>query len=255
MNTSSGIKTVKSVITANSPVLLVGTAIAGVVTTGVLAAKAGYKARGIVDAEQARRDLEDTSAPLTVQEKFSLTWLCYASPALTGVSTIAACVGVHTIHNKRHAALAGLYAVTSTQMDNYKEKAEELLGPKKTQTLNDVVAQQRIDTNPSTSHEVMMTGTGHELCYDDQSGRWFMGSMSEIENAFNETNRMLLENGDTSLNEFYDFVGLSHIPIGNDLGWSGEKVSPRFGACVSPDGRPAISFWFQPEPKPGKFRG
>ena len=52
-NISRSMKTVKSVVTANSPVLLLGTAIAGVVTTAVVSARAGYKARGIVDAKQA----------------------------------------------------------------------------------------------------------------------------------------------------------------------------------------------------------
>lgn len=84
MNIASYVKTAKSVITANSPVLLVGTTIAGVVTTGVLAAKAGYNARGIVDeAEGKYAALETEKVELTTQEKAQLTWLCYATAGIS----------------------------------------------------------------------------------------------------------------------------------------------------------------------------
>lgn len=249
MNIASSLKTVKSVITANSPVLLVGTAIAGVVATGVLAAKGGYNARGIVDEAEANR-----TEPLTVPEKVQLTWLCYAAPALTGASTIAATVGVHTIHTKRHAALAGLYAVTTTKLDDYREKAEELLGTKKAQELNNEIAQRNIDReiergNDFIDHEVIITDNGDALCYDEWSGRYFMGSVNKIESAVNEVNRLLIDNGDASLNDFYDYVGLTPISMGTRFGWSGEKIEARFGTVKTTDGRPAISFWFHKEPK------
>lgn len=245
MNITASIKTVKSVITANSPVLLVGTAIAGVVATGVLAAKGGYKARGIIDDAQRGK-----TEPLSMQEKVQLTWLCYAVPGVTAASTILSVVGVHTIHTKRHAALAGLYAVTSNKLDSYTEKAEELLGAKKTQQLNDSVAQERVDGVPFLNSEVIMTGNGKELCFDETSGRYFMSSMQGIESAFNDLNRQLIDDGDATLNDFYDKIGLPGIPLGADIGWSGEKVNPRFGATTSPEGHAAISVWFQKEPKP-----
>lgn len=259
MNISSSIKTVKSVITANSPVLLMGTALAGVVTTGILAAKAGYKARGIVDAEQARRNeaaLELANGaveaePLSLQEKVQLTWLCYAVPAVTGASTIAATVGMHTIHTKRANAMAALYAVTSNKLDDYGQEAEKLLGAKKTQALNDEVAQKAIDRRePLVDNAVIITGRGDELCHDDWSGQWFRGSVANIEAAVNEINRKLIDQGEVSLNEFYELVGIKDIQMGERFGWNGaDKVEVRFGNATTPDARPAIAFWFQHPPK------
>ena len=245
MNLSSGLRTLQSVITANSPVLLVGTAVAGVVATGFLAAKGGYKARGILDEAE-----EEKGEELTTTEKVQLTWLCYATPALTGASAIACVVGVHTIHNKRHAALAGLYAVTQGKLDDYREKAEELLGTKKTQDLNNAVSQRAVDRNPLNDKEVLIITDGTELCYDDWSGRYFMGSVNKIESAINELNRKLVNDGEASLNSFYDNLGLSSITMGDRFGWSGgDKVDVRFGNATTSDGRPAISFWFHSEPK------
>lgn len=245
MNLSTTFKAAKSIITANSPVLLVGAAVAGVVTTGVLAAKAGYKARGILDEAS---DGEPDS--LEWRKKFELTWLCYAAPAVSGVSTIASITGVHLIHNKRHAALAGLYAMTSTKLDDYREQAEELLGAKKTQQLNDALAQKQVDRAPLDHiHEVVLVEGASELCYDEWSGRYFMGSVGIIEKAVNEINMALVEAGDACLNDFYAHVGLSPIEMGREYGWSGKKIDVRIGSAKSSDGRPAISFWFLQEPK------
>lgn len=251
MNLASYVKTAKSVITANSPVLLLGTTIAGVVTTGVLAAKGGYRARGIVDEEQARRDQEETSASLTPRDILLLTWPCYTLPAISSAGTIASAVGIHTIHTKRANAMAALYAVTSNKLDDMTERAEELLGPKKTQQLQNDVAQRQIDRDPFDDEtEVLMIEDGTELCYDDWSGRYFMGSMNKLEGAINDVNRLLIDNGDVSLNDFYQYVGLPDIPMGQSFGWSGaEKIEARFGGVTAKDGRPAISIWFHKAPK------
>jgi len=134
------------------------------------------------------------------------------------------------------------------------EKAEELLGPKKTQQLQNEVAQKTIDRNSEgfEDAEVLMTDEGTELCYDEWSGRWFMSSMPKIESAINDVNRQLIEEGNASLNDFYDYIGLPHIPMGLTFGWSGAKVEGRFGSTTAKDGRPAISVWFHNDPKEGE---
>lgn len=275
INISRSMKTVKSVITANSPVLLLGASIAGVVATGVLSAKAGYKARGIIDEEKARRGAEaasgqvfdtyleekeayEAAADLTAQEKLSLTWLCYAAPVITGVSTIASCTGVHLIHSKRNAMLAGLYAVTAGKLDDYKEAAEDLLGAKKSQQLTDTMAQKTVDEGgPLVNNQIVLNEGGTELCHDDMTGRYFLSNMNLIDAAVNEVNAMLIDEGELDLNIFYDRLGLEPVPFGDDFGWSKaktKKVGVNYGNVTSPDGRPAISITFRPAPKPQSSR-
>lgn len=249
-NLSRGLKTVQSVITANSPVLLVGATITGVVATGFLAAKAGYKARGIVDAAQAERGPE--AEPLTTKEKAELTWLCYAAPAITGASTIASCMGVHLIHTKRHAALAGLYAITAGKLDDYKDMAEEALGTKKQQEFQDRMAQKAVDGAPFDNRQVMTTG-GHELCFDTWTSRYFMSSMSEIADVVNKCNELLIDDGELDLNTFYERLGLDGVPWGLDFGWSRaktNKIAVNYGNVTAPDGRPAIAISFRHDPRP-----
>lgn len=253
-NFSRSMKTVQSVITANSPVLLVGATITGVIATGVLAAKAGYKARGIIDEAQSEKGTE----PLTGKEKVSLTWLCYAAPAVTATSTIASCMGVHLIHTKRHAALAGLYAITSGKLDDYKEEIENTLNGKKQQEFNDRVAQRSVDKDGFINNEVIIIEGGTELCHDDWTGRWFHSNMNHIAAALNEVNAMLVDEGELDLNTFYDRLGLQPIPSGTEFGWQKTKEMPKltliYGSVTAPDGRPAISITFRNDPKPNVGR-
>lgn len=250
LNIASGVKTVKNVLTSRSPVLLVGTAIAGVVATGILGAKGGYKARGIVD------EFEDNECrESTIQEKIQLTWLCYAAPVLTASSSIAATVGVHAIHNKRQAGMAAMYAVTAGKLDDVQTEIESVLGAKKTQQLNDKVAQRTLDRDKEDfeNKEIIITGEGTELFHDDSSGRYFEGSLRRVESAMNSVVLELTEGSHQNLNDFYDHVGLEPTPLGLEFGWSaGEKPMLKVGeGKISPDGRPAVNYWFHPAPTSG----
>lgn len=245
LNISRSMKTVKSVVTANSPVLLLGTSIAGVITTAVVSARAGYKARGIIDAKQA----EQPDVPLTKKEMASLTWLCYAVPGVTVASTIASTTGLHMVHSKRNAALAGLYALSVNKLDDVQEEAEKLLGAKKSQQLNDNLAQKNIDRNPLGYAEPVPTGGGTDLWYDAWTDRFFYSSMNEIAKGVNDANAFLLSEGDLDLNTFYDRIGLNPIPAGTEVGWSGEPINVTYGSVLHPDGRSAGSITFRDDPQ------
>lgn len=252
---SRGLKATRAIITANSPVLLVGATITGVVATGILAAKAGYKARGIVDEAQAERGPD--AAPLTLQEKTKLTWLCYAPAALAGASTITSCLGVHYVHTKRFAELASLYAITSGKLDDYKDKVEEALTGKKKQELQDLIAQKSADGTPLINNEIIMTEGGTELYHEDFTGRWFYSNMNLIDKAINEVNALFIEEGEMDLNTFYDYLGLPNITIGSDFGWQHSKtkrIDVHHGTVKTPQGTAANSISFRVDPKPQRGR-
>lgn len=269
MNLSSYFRTAKSVITANSPALLTGAAITGIVTTGILAARAGYKARGIIDEKMLEnaaisdgdhetvsnyRILVESTEPLPFGQKFQLTWLTYAVPAVVGVSSIVSVAGAHLIHSRRQAALAGLYVAATTKLDDVQEKAEEMLGQKKAQVLRDHVAQKavdrdQIDSNERFNHEVILLDGGNELMKDEFSGRYFRGSKAIVDQAVANVNIQLAESGDVSLNEFYDWVGLPTVPMGDFFGWSGTKIDVSYGAAKAGEGQAAVAFWFSVGPK------
>lgn len=266
---SGSLNTLKSFVTANSPVLLVGAAITGVVTTGVLAAKAGYEARGRVDdaelekmlnnatsdtVEDMRQQMQEPFNRLTTQEKAQLTAPLYVAPVIAAGTSIAAVTGVHVIHNKRHAAMAGLYAMATSRLDDVQEKAEELLGAKKSQQLQNDVAQKNVDRNGFTDNQVLLTGTGDQLFYDSFTDRWFVSSVNEVEAAVNNLNEMIVHDGHASLNDWYDCVGLKGIPIGDTLGWRAEQIAIGFSSVLTKEQNPAVSYHFRTQPKEGYNR-
>lgn len=259
MNVPSIFKTAKTVITANSPVLLVGAAVAGVVATGVLAAKGGYKARGIVDAAEAKRVEKGITEPLTLVEKGQLTWLCYAAPAVTGATTIASVLGLHMIHTKRAAVAAGLYAAAVSKIDAMGAAAEEKLTGKKLQEFNDSVAQKEVNEVPFDPDELVINAENSEVFLDSWSRRYFTHSVVEIERAVLRLTRQLIDDGEVTMNDYFEAVGLPKLGHGDDYGWQHgrkegqvEEIEPVFGAALTEEGRPVYDVRFLVEPK--RFR-
>lgn len=97
---------------------------------------------------------------------------------------------------------------------------------------------------------------GKELCYDDWSGRYFRANMNHIADAVNKVNAIINTEGDACLNDYYDILGLTGLPMGIDFGWSGSHVSVTYGSFISPSGEPVLSVAFRTEPKPnlGQYR-
>lgn len=97
---------------------------------------------------------------------------------------------------------------------------------------------------------------GKELCYDDWSGRYFYADMNHIDASVNRLNAIITSEGEACLNDFYDVLGLTGLPMGMDFGWSGEHVLLTYGSFISPNGKPALTFSFRNSPKPnlGNYR-
>lgn len=103
--------------------------------------------------------------------------------------------------------------------------------------------------NSSPITEPRASDDNDDLCYDEWSGRFFRSSLERIELAVSKANAMIMESGVLALNEFYELLGLPRSLMGESLGWSGTKISVRTGSALSPQGRPALSFWFLEEPR------
>ena len=90
---------------------------------------------------------------------------------------------------------------------------------KKEQFIREKIDEDHVKQNPVNTNEVVITGTGDFLCMDYYSKRYFKSSRNHLEKVVNKLNRHMLNNEYVSLNDFYDEVGLSHTPIGDELGW------------------------------------
>lgn len=242
-------KTVMKSIGDNSPTILTALAVTGVITTTVLAVRATPKALIKVDDEIARRDADAINAHLTKRDWVYLTWTDYIPAAAMGLATIACIVGANTVNLKRQAALISAFSLTDTAFREYREKVTETFGEAKEKNVRDEVAKDRIAKNPVNDNEIIMTGSGVQLCYDALSGRYFESDVESIRKAENDINRVIMFDGNASLNEFYDRIGLPGNEIGKELGWrEGDVMEIKFSSHKTPKDRTALTVEFYVKP-------
>lgn len=253
MSLSDIAKSIEKFALNNSPALLTATAVTGTVTVAVLSGKASFKAAQLIaeaeseiiwndEEEMVRRQLEP-------KEKFELVWALYIPAVSVGMTTIFAIIAANQIGTRRTAAMAAAYSVSDKAFSEYREKVVEKLGQKKEQNVRDEIAQDRVTANPPTQQQILMVGDSEVLCYDQFSGRYFNSSMETIKQGQNDTNYQIINEGYASLNDFYDRIGLEHLNVGDEFGWSTDKpLEVKISTVLSTDQRPCISVDYHTTP-------
>lgn len=247
------IRTVQTFTTKHSPEILVGLGITGMVSSTVLAVRATPKAVRLIEAKKEELQVDKLKPVDTVKA----CWKCYIPAVVTGVSGMACVIGSTSVSVRRHAALATAYSLSETALTEYKEKVIETIGEKKEQIVREKIAEDRLEKNPVTNSEVIITGKGETLCYDHLSGRYFKSDIEKIKRVVNELNHdMINDMGYVSLNEFYDRLDLEPTELGYTLGWSIDMnregfIDVNFSAKVAADGTPCIVVEYVNAPKYG----
>lgn len=233
----------------HSPEILIGLGIGGMYTSIVLAVSATPNALRLIEEAKQEKEVDE----LTPVEIAKATWKCYIPTAVTAAASTACFIGASSKYLRRNAALAAAYKLSETALTEYRSKVVETIGEKKEKAIRDEVDKERIEKNPVSKNEVIITERGNTLCYDHISGRYFNSDIELIRRAANTLNRdMTVGIGMyVSLNEFYDEIGLDHIPLGEELGWVVDKglIDPDFSSHITDDGRPCIVLGFVTPPR------
>ena len=225
---------VKGALDKRAPEILLVTGVIGVVATAILAARGATKAADILQRQREEEEKEPDTKELV---KAYAT--AYAPAVASGAITIASIIASHKITSDRLASLANAYVLADNSFKMYKEKVKEAIGEKKEGNIRDEVVKERLANNPLNNGDVVVIGTGDVLCFDCLSGRYFKSTMNKIQKAVNDVNEVMKSDNYISLNEFYDHIGLPHIDIGEELGWSaGKYVDVRFSTILSTDDSP-----------------
>ena len=249
------LKTIGDTLNKNSPTILTGCAVAGLMGTTVMAVSATPEALRLIMCEENLRAKEGTSLSLTKVEIIKLTWKCYIPTVLMGGATIACVIGANAIGLKRNAALASLYSLTEKSLKEYQGKVIETIGEKKEQKIQDEIAKDHLLKNPPRSDEIISTGNGETLCYDSLSGRYFKSDIEKIRKAENLLNKDLLADNFISLNEIYEELGLPPIGLGDEVGWAlwiddgDDLVSFAYSSQLTADGIPCLVLNYAVKPK------
>ena len=233
------VRGVKMNVSKHSPEILMGLGIAGMITTVVLAVKETPKALDLIAEAEDKKGEQ-----LKKTEVVKATWKCYIPAAVTGATSIACLVGSNTKHAKRNAALATAYKLSETALSEYREKVVETIGEEKEKVVREKVSEEKLKQNPIEKNEIIFTDNGDTQFYEPLSGRYFKSDIEHVNKIVNGLNKSMLHDmfGYTTLNEFYEELGLDMVELGEDLGWNLDKglIDIEFTSKIASNGKPCI---------------
>ena len=223
---------------SHSPEILTGFGIVGVISTAYLTGKAAYKSAEV---------LSDTDRHVDRKERFKhdikVVWKLYIPATATGVVTIGCIFGSQRVNVRRAAAAAAAYSVAERGFAEYKERIVEKFGEGPEQKIRDKIVQDRVEKKPVGSNEIVMLQTGHVLCCELFTHRYFRSDMETLKKAENEVNQRIFSDLYVMLSEFYDQIGLPHTSHSDYVGWdSGKPLELRFSTVLSETGEPCLAF-------------
>lgn len=231
----------------NSPALLTGATVAGVFATAWMAYKAGPKAHEIMERHKSMpvpetKELKRAETKAFIKEIAPVI----LPPIGMAIATSACAIGSNTVSSKRIAVLSAAYSMSESALKDYQAKVTELFDEKKVQKVKEGLAKDKLDKNPiQPGQDIYITGDGDVLCMDQYSGRYFRSNAQKIGQVINELSADLQSDMYVSLNDFYEKLGLTQVPMGDDFGWNIDDLAHGqldidITACLTPDKQPCL---------------
>ena len=222
----------------HSPVILTAVAAGGVITTAILAFRAGKEAEYHDYRSKEPREY----------------WHVYIPTVVSGTLTIAAIVASLKVSARRQASVAAALAISEKTLYDYREKVAEIVSRRKSDQAMEEVIEERIEKNYD-SKEVIKTTDDQQLCYDTHSGRFFRSNRQEIDWAVNRVNAQINSDMYASVNDLYDRLGLDRTNLGDDLGWNGDELLEiHFTSHLANGNTPCLAMDYRTKPKPYYYK-
>ncbi len=239
-------KSTTAFLTEHSSAIMVTIGLAGMGTAIVMSAEATPKAMLLIEEEKKAKQVDN----LTPVETVKTVWKCYAPTAAVAVLSSACIIGANKVDARKRAALATAYSLSEEALREYHDKTVEMIGEKKEQAIRDSIDKDHVDRKPPVNTEVIITERGNTLCLDSMTGRYFKSDIDELRRIENELNRMILNEGYISLNDYYYEIGLDATEVGEELGWNVDKgyMSLSFSSQLTKDQTPCLVVSFGNRP-------
>lgn len=199
----------------------------GVIGTAVITANSTPKAIEMIKADSEKNHNGDSNA-FTKKEAIKSAWKCYIPAVLVGGATISCIVGANVLNKQTQASMASAYALLNSSYREYKDKLKELYGEETHNNVVDAIMKEHCE-------EVYIHAGGliRSSClefftadpevtrtfYDSFSKRYFETTISKVLQAEYHLNRNFAMGESVTVNEFYNFLGLSEIEGGDVIGW------------------------------------
>lgn len=241
-------------IKKNSPAILVGTGIVGVVATVILGCKASTKVEGILaDTKEkvkviheaaenqellesgaySKQDAKKDLALVYTQTGLSLAKL-YAPTIITGTLSIASILASHKILHGRYVGVAAAYSTVATSFKDYRKRVAERFGEEVENEIRHNIKSKEVEktTTDENGNEVTTTET---VKYTDKAqtsefAKWFdeLSPYHQGDAGYNLTflkqqqryaNDLLQSKEIVLLNDVYDLLGIPRTRAGAVVGW------------------------------------
>lgn len=244
------------VVKKNSPAILIGAGIVGVVTSTVLACKATTKINDILDDAKEQTDKihaaaedqeliesgvyteQDAKKDLTIV--YTKTGLkiakLYAPSVVLGALSITGIVASHRILTKRNAALSAAFVAVDTSFKNYRKNVKERFGDRIDHELKygikaEEVKILEVDEDGNTKETTKVVDTvdadlpqysRYARFFDECNPNWQRDAeynLFFLRTTEQHANDKLRLNGFLFLNEVYDMLGIPKSKEGQIVGW------------------------------------
>ena len=251
-------KNAKMSAAKHSPEILIGFGVAGFITTAALAVKATPKAIRLLEEAKEEKHVDK----LTPLEKVKVAWKPYIPAAVTAIASIACVIGANSVNARRNAALATAYQLSTTALNEYKDKVVETIGEKKEQTIREKISKDQVNNNPISNNTVYVTGAGDSLFLEPISKRYFKSDIELLRGVVNTLNERMYSDpfgGHVPLSDFYDEIGLKRTDISDNTGWRLEEgsIKVEFHPVMCDDknspyyNKPCLALYYLTAPKWG----
>lgn len=228
MNFKGFISTAKLFLSNNAPNILTITSCVGLGVTVYNTIQDTRKAEVICRREK----------PESFKEEVSLTWKCYIPTIVSTFLTSGCIIGSRFASSKQMKNISSLYLSSQALMQEYQRKVIERIGVNKEREVYDEALTAIADRQAPTqlysdggiAGEVIDTGHGNTLFYDEIAKIYFKSDINYLKNAKNDMNDEILS-GEMyyDWNEIMYRWGLPCMTYGKDRLITAEHLfKPRF---------------------------
>lgn len=237
------------VLQKNSPGLLFGAGIVGVIGSTVLACRATLKMEEVLDDAKDKlitakslqhKDYSETDRQKDITLIYVQTSVkivrAYGPAIILGGLSIAALTSSHGILTRRNAGLTAAYAALEKGFEEYRSRVVEKYGEEEDRNLR-YGSRTEVVKEGKVTHQITRVGTDEPSIYArffdrDSSRSW--DKVPEYNMIFlrcqqNYANDLLKSRGHVFLNDVYDMLGLKRSTAGSVVGWLGYQSKEGLG--------------------------
>lgn len=235
----------RSILTAGSIVLAISAVVESISATS--------KAKDILDDAKYEKfealgcdeRIDKNAYALSTKEIIAKTWKCYIWTTMLLGGSIACSAVSHVESNKRIDEMAASYGALLSLYNTYKTSVQKTLKARDIREINHNVVHEIVEQDKATLPDhakkqlFAVTDDVNVLfrdIYSSNTGKcYFKKTMEEVRRAEGRFNRMLMDNGSATLNDWYDCLDIGHSDIGDFLGWRWDEVGPLFAVGIPDD--------------------